>query len=90
MAKDSSMLDGTIASIDGAVRSLGLEDDMRQVLVKPWREIQVGMPVRMDDGNVRVFRGYRSQHNAARGPYKGGVSGITRTQILSTFVLSAC
>jgi glutamate dehydrogenase (NAD(P)+) len=72
MAKDSSMLDGTIASIDGAVRSLGLEDDMRQVLVKPWREIQVGMPVRMDDGNVRVFRGYRSQHNAARGPYKGG------------------
>ncbi len=73
MAKDSSMLDGTIASIDGAVRSLGLEDDMRQVLVKPWREIQVGMPVRMDDGNVRVFRGYRSQHNAARGPYKGGI-----------------
>jgi glutamate dehydrogenase (NAD(P)+) len=46
---------------------------MRQVLVKPWREIQVGMPVRMDDGNVRVFRGYRSQHNAARGPYKGGI-----------------
>jgi glutamate dehydrogenase (NAD(P)+) len=73
MAKDSSMLDGTIASIEGAVRSLGLEDDMHQVLVEPWREIQVGLPVRMDDGNVRVFRGYRSQHNAARGPYKGGI-----------------
>jgi glutamate dehydrogenase (NAD(P)+) len=73
MAKDSSMLDGTIESIDSAVRSLGLEDDMREVLVEPWREIQVGLPVRMDDGNVRVFRGYRSQHNAARGPYKGGI-----------------
>jgi len=73
MVQDSSMLDGTIASIDGAVRSLGLEDDMRAVLVEPWREIQVGLPVRMDDGNVRVFRGYRSQHNAARGPYKGGI-----------------
>ncbi|MBT4125916.1 MAG: glutamate dehydrogenase [Chloroflexi bacterium] len=73
MPQDSSMLDGTIASIDGAVRSLGLEDDMRSVLVEPWREIQVGLPVRMDDGNVRVFRGYRSQHNAARGPYKGGI-----------------
>jgi glutamate dehydrogenase (NAD(P)+) len=73
MAKDSSMLDGTIASIEGAVRSLGLEDDMHHVLVEPWREIQVGLPVRMDDGNVRVFRGYRSQHNAARGPYKGGI-----------------
>jgi glutamate dehydrogenase (NAD(P)+) len=67
------MLDGTIASVDTAVRSLSLEDDMREVLVEPWREIQVGLPVRMDDGNVRVFRGYRSQHNAARGPYKGGI-----------------
>ena len=73
MAKDSSMLDGTIASINVAVRNLKLDDDMRLVLVEPWREIQVGLPVRMDDGNVQVFRGYRSQHNAARGPYKGGI-----------------
>lgn len=73
MTQDSSMLDGTIASIDGAVRSLGLEDDMRQVLIEPWREVQVGLPILMDDGNVQVFRGYRSQHNAARGPYKGGI-----------------
>ncbi len=73
MAQDSSMLDGTIASIDGAVRSLGLEDDMRQVLIEPWREVQVGLPILMDDGNVQVFHGYRSQHNAARGPYKGGI-----------------
>jgi glutamate dehydrogenase (NAD(P)+) len=73
MAKESSMLDGTIASINDAVRSLKLDDDMRLVLVEPWREIQVGLPVRMDDGNVQVFRGYRSQHNAARGPYKGGI-----------------
>jgi|TARA_B110000263_G_scaffold112042_1_gene97907 glutamate dehydrogenase (NAD(P)+) len=67
------MLDGTIASLDTAVRSLGLEDDMRETLVTPWREIQVGMPVQMDDGKVRVFHGYRSQHNASRGPYKGGI-----------------
>jgi glutamate dehydrogenase (NAD(P)+) len=46
---------------------------MRLVLVEPWREIQVGLHVRMDDGKVQVFRGYRSQHNAARGPYKGGI-----------------
>ncbi|MCZ6539841.1 MAG: Glu/Leu/Phe/Val dehydrogenase, partial [Chloroflexi bacterium] len=70
---DNSMLEGTIASVDAAIRSLDLEDDMRAVLVEPWREIQVALPVRMDDGNVRVFRGYRSQHNAARGPYKGGI-----------------
>lgn len=73
MVQDSSMLDGTIASLDTAVRSLGLEDDMRETLVTPWREIQVGLPVQMDDGKVRVFHGYRSQHNASRGPYKGGI-----------------
>ncbi len=73
MERDNSMLDGTIASVDAAVRSLGLEDDMRQVLVEPWREIQVGLPIMMDNGEVRVFTGYRSQHNAARGPYKGGI-----------------
>ncbi|MDP6666008.1 MAG: Glu/Leu/Phe/Val dehydrogenase dimerization domain-containing protein [Dehalococcoidia bacterium] len=73
MAQDNSMLDGTIASVDAAVEKLGLEDDMRQVLVEPWREIQVGLPIMMDDGEVQVFRGYRSQHNAARGPYKGGI-----------------
>ena len=73
MVQDNSMLDGTIASVDAAIRSLDLEDDMRAVLIEPWREIQVALPVRMDDGNVRVFRGYRSQHNAARGPYKGGL-----------------
>ena len=67
------MLDGTIASVDASIRSLNLEDDMRAVLIEPWREIQVAVPVLMDDGNVRVFRGYRSQHNAARGPYKGGI-----------------
>lgn len=71
--QDNSMLDGTIACVDAAIRSLNLEDDMRAVLIEPWREIQVALPVRMDDGNVRVFRGYRSQHNAARGPYKGGL-----------------
>ena len=67
------MLDGTIASVDGAVCSLSLDDGMREVLVEPWREIQVGLPVRMDDDNVQAFRGYRSQHNTARGPYKGGI-----------------
>ncbi len=67
------MLDGTIACIDAAVRSLGLEDGMREVLVHPWREILVGLPIMMDNGKVRVFEGFRSQHNAARGPYKGGM-----------------
>ena len=67
------MLEGTISCIDAAVRSLGLNDGMREVLVEPWREIKVALPIMMDDGKVRVFKGYRSQHNASRGPYKGGI-----------------
>jgi glutamate dehydrogenase (NAD(P)+) len=52
---------------------LGLRDEMREVLASTYRELAVQVPVRMDDGKVVVFRGYRIQHNGARGPYKGGV-----------------
>ena len=50
-----------------------LEDDMREILRTSYREISVQVPVRMDDGTVNVFTGYRVQHNGARGPYKGGI-----------------
>ena len=43
------------------------------MLTKPWREIVVSCPIKMDDGKTKVFTGYRIQHNAVRGPYKGGV-----------------
>ena len=52
---------------------LELEDHMRDVLATSYRELAVQVPVRMDDGKVRVYRGFRIQHNGARGPYKGGV-----------------
>ena len=52
---------------------LKLADHMREVLASSYRELAVQIPIRMDDGNVRVFRGFRIQHNGARGPYKGGI-----------------
>jgi glutamate dehydrogenase (NAD(P)+) len=52
---------------------LELEDHMREVLATSYRELAVQVPVTMDDGKVRVYRGFRIQHNGARGPYKGGV-----------------
>ena len=58
---------------DRAADRLGLDDGTRELLRKPWRELLVSVPVRMDDGNIKVFTGYRIQHNGARGPYKGGV-----------------
>jgi glutamate dehydrogenase (NAD(P)+) len=56
-----------------AADRLGLSDEMRAVLATSYRELAVQIPVTMDDGKVRVYRGYRIQHNGARGPYKGGV-----------------
>jgi glutamate dehydrogenase (NAD(P)+) len=58
---------------DIAADRLGLEDDVRAVLRSNYREVQVQIPIRQTDGRIHVYSGYRVQHNAARGPYKGGV-----------------
>ncbi|MDQ4064464.1 MAG: glutamate dehydrogenase [Actinomycetota bacterium] len=52
---------------------LGLHDEMREVLGSSYRELAVQVPLRMDDKRLVVYRGYRIQHNGARGPYKGGI-----------------
>ena len=56
----------------GAER-LGLADDLAEVLQTSYREVQVQIPVRLSDGRIHTFRGFRVQHNGARGPYKGGL-----------------
>ena len=59
--------------VDRAADRLNLPDGVREMLRRTWRELGVQVPVRMDDGRIEVFNGYRVQHNGARGPYKGGV-----------------
>ena len=59
--------------VDEAARLVDLDDEMYSVLTSTYREISVQIPVRLDSGDVMVARGYRVQHNGARGPYKGGV-----------------
>ena len=58
---------------DEAAEILGLDDGMRQFLRMPQREFRFTLPVKMDDGKVQVFQGYRVQYNSARGPTKGGL-----------------
>ena len=58
---------------DIAADKLGLEDGMREVLRTPKRQLLVSVPTLMDDGSVKVFEGFRVQHNIARGPAKGGI-----------------
>jgi glutamate dehydrogenase (NAD(P)+) len=52
---------------------LELPDDLRTVFWEPYREVTVQVPVKLTDGKIHVFSGYRIQHNGARGPYKGGI-----------------
>ncbi|MFT4542016.1 MAG: glutamate dehydrogenase (NAD(P)+) [Planctomycetota bacterium] len=58
---------------DTAADHLNLDEGVREVLRQPDRELSVSLPVLMDDGAVKVFKGYRVQHNFMRGPCKGGI-----------------
>jgi glutamate dehydrogenase (NAD(P)+) len=61
------------AQFDKVAEYLGLDPAVRDLLRYPLREYHFAIPVRMDDGTVKVFRGFRVQHNDARGPGKGGI-----------------
>jgi glutamate dehydrogenase (NAD(P)+) len=56
-----------------AADKIGLSEDMCEILRKPKRELIVNFPVRLDDGRIKTFTGYRVQHNVTRGPAKGGI-----------------
>ena len=59
--------------LDEAAEILNLEPGIHALLREPIRELHVALPVRMDDGSVKVFKGFRVQYNDARGPTKGGI-----------------
>src|SRR5215204_905288 len=58
---------------DLAADRMDLRDDIRAVMRSSYREVQVQIPIKLADGKIHVFSGYRVQHNGARGPYKGGI-----------------
>jgi len=62
-----------LEQFDRAADILALDPGMREVLRRPKRQLIVSVPTKMDDGSIRVFEGYRVQHNIARGPAKGGI-----------------
>lgn len=61
------------AQVKNACDKLGMEANVYELLKEPRRVIEVNIPVKMDDGSIKVFKGFRSQHNDAVGPTKGGV-----------------
>src|SRR3989304_5534944 len=71
--RQRSRYDEVVQLFEDTADDLGLEEEVRLLLRMPYRELHVEVPLRLDDGSVRGFPGYRVQHNGARGPYKGGV-----------------
>ncbi len=65
--------DNVLATLESAAKVLGYESSEYEVLKYPERTLRVAVPVRMDDGSVKVFEGYRVQHSTVRGPAKGGL-----------------
>lgn len=73
MAARTSALQSAQHQLAEAVRHLGLDDGMHQLLATPRRSMEVAVPLRRDDGTLQVLSGYRVQHNFSRGPGKGGI-----------------
>ncbi len=75
--------------IDDAAALAGLDPDVHRVLRLPDRVLEVAVPVRMDDGHVEVFLGWRIHHNTARGPAKGGIRFHPQLQAAEVAALAA-
>jgi len=70
---EESVYEMALQQFDEAAEALGLKQGIAEYLRRPQRELTVNFPVRMDGGEIRIFTGYRVQHNLARGPAKGGI-----------------
>jgi glutamate dehydrogenase (NAD(P)+) len=73
MDKKPTLFEMAQAQLDEAASIINLEPSVLAILREPMREFHVSIPVKMDDGQTKVFQGFRVQHNNARGPFKGGI-----------------
>ncbi len=73
MAETTNAFEMAQRQFDQVADMLQLDGQVREILRWPLREFHFRIPVRMDDGSIRVFQGFRVQHNDARGPAKGGI-----------------
>lgn len=73
MPKQEELLSSALAHLEKVGDFLKIDGNIFEQLKSPRRCLEVSIPVKMDNGKIKVFRGYRCQHNNARGPYKGGI-----------------
>lgn len=90
-----SLFENTLKQITKASKLMKLNVNIEEVLRHPERIIEVSIPVKMDNGCLRVFKGFRVQHNSIRGPYKGGVRfhpdvDMEEVKALATWMTMKC
>ncbi len=95
MAAAVNPYESAVRQLERAAKIMKLEDDILETLRQPKRVLTVNFPVRMDNGRIRAFTGYRSQHNVSRGPAKGGIRyhpGVTLDEVkaLSAWMTWKC
>ena len=83
------------SQVEAVAKMLDLDEGLTEFLKNPQRELHVSFPVKMDDGSIKVFKGYRVQHSMARGPTKGGIryhwdTNVDEVRALSMWMTWKC
>lgn len=89
------MLESAKVLIKKTAEKMGLKEEVVKRLIEPERVIEINFPIKMDNGEVKIFKGFRVQHNSALGPYKGGIRFYPETsknevQALATLMTIKC
>ncbi|MFH0857504.1 MAG: Glu/Leu/Phe/Val dehydrogenase, partial [Candidatus Magasanikbacteria bacterium] len=87
--------ENAMEQLNKAARVINLDPNIHEILRAPDRFVEVSVPVKMDDGKIKVFTGYRSQFNNALGPYKGGIRyhqnvSVDEVKALSFWMMVKC
>ena len=93
--KDVNVFEMAQSQVKNACDKLGMEPAVYELLKEPMRVIEVSIPVKMDDGSIKTFKGFRSQHNDAVGPTEGGIrfhQNVSRDEVkaLSIWMTFKC
>jgi len=84
--KKNNPFENSLEQLEEIKNIINLDDNIYEQLKSPQKIIEVSIPVKMDDGKVKVFKGYRSQYNDARGPNKGGIRfhyNVSREEVMA-------
>ena len=84
-----ALYENTLKQMKKAADLINLDGELRTILEEPMRIVEVSIPVRLDGGSLRIFKGYRSQHNNFAGPFKGGIRYHQQVDLSEVKALSA-